>query len=566
VTTFQDVVHGLGDAPDDGVRGVRFRYGREKPDHAGVLLGWPRVAARVRGLAARFAEQGVGAGDVVAVHSHDQATALIALLAAIHLGAVPTMLAPVGAGVAARLVEQFHAVLAVAAPRLLVIDRALPDEHLAGRALPPTLLVADAPEAPGAPILGRATADDACFLQFTSGSTSTPKGVVVTQRMLMANLGAIGDLAAWNRDGRLLGWVPIYHDMSLVGLYLMTVLHQAFGCFFPATRFGRSPDLWMGLMAEERATFTAGPNFALAMALRHAERRPPTGDLSHVQGIICGSEPIAAETARRFAAAYAPCGLKDAVIPAYGMAECTLLATTRPRRAPLATLTVARGALERGTVQPLAAGVRDDAAVELVACGGPARGMATAIVGPDGAELAQGVGEIQVSGASVLDRYHRATDAAARTLVTRGGRRWLRSGDLGFVHDGQLYVCGRAKDLIIHNGVNIYPADVEQALERQLAERVRLAAVVDLRVDLAAEFIGLGVLVEEARRDAEPAAVEAEIAAFVESFLGLPVAIAWALRGAHIPRTTSGKLVRGEIRALLVAERARRAGAPAAGG
>ncbi|MBA3845706.1 MAG: AMP-binding protein [Planctomycetes bacterium] len=562
MTTFQDVVHGLGDAPDDGVRGLRFRYGREKPDHAGMLLGWPLVAARVRGLAARFVEHGVGAGDVVAVHSHDQATALTALLAAIHLGAVPTMLAPVGAGVATRLVEQFHAVLAVAAPRLLVIDRALPDEHIAGRALPPTLLVADTPEAASAPILARAGADDACFLQFTSGSTSTPKGVVVTQRMLLANLAAIGELAAWNGDGRLLGWVPIYHDMSLVGLYLMTVMHRAFGCFFPATRFGRSPDLWMGLMAEERATFTAGPNFALAMALRHAERRPPTGDLSHVQGIICGSEPIAAETARRFAAAYAPCGLKDAVIPAYGMAECTLLATTRPRGAPLATLTVVRASLERGAVQPVAPG---DGAIELVACGGPARGMATAIVGADGVPLDHGVGEIQVSGDSVLDRYHRAPDAAALLLVARDGRRWLRTGDLGFVHDGQLYVCGRAKDLIIHNGVNIYPADVEQALERQLAERVRLTAVVDLRSDLAAEFTGLGVLIEEARRDAEPAAVEAAVATFVEAFLGLPVAIVWALRGAHIPRTTSGKLVRAEIRALLIAERARRDGAAPSG-
>ncbi len=560
MTTFQDAVHGLGDAPDDGERGFRFRYGREKPDHAGILLGWPRIAARVRGLAARLADHGVGAGDVVAVHSHDQATALIALLAAIHLGAVPTMLAPLGAGVAARLVEQFHAVLAVAAPCLLVIDRALPDEHVAGRALPPVLLVDDTREAAAGPILARATADDACFLQFTSGSTSTPKGVVVTHRMLMANLAAIGDLAGWDRDGRLLGWVPIYHDMSLVGLYLMTVLHRAFGCFFPATRFGRSPDLWMGLMAEVRATFTAGPNFALAMAVRHAERRPPTGDLSHVRGIICGSEPIAAETARRFAATFAPYGLKDAVIPAYGMAECTLLATTRRRGAPLATLTVARAALERGAVQIATSGADT---VELVACGRPALGMATAIVGGDGAPLVAGVGEIQISGDSVLGRYHRAPDAAARTLVARDGRRWLRSGDLGFIHDGELYVCGRAKDLIIHNGVNVYPADVEQALERRLSERVRLAAVVDLRGDLAAEFSGLGVLIEETRRDGDQTAVEAEVATFVEAFLGLPVALAWALRGAHIPRTTSGKLVRPEIRALLVAERARRARATA---
>src|SRR4051812_48301413 len=120
VATFQEAVHALADDGDSEVRGLRFRYARERPDHAGVWLSWPQVAARARGVARRLADAGVGGGEVVAVHAHDQLTALAAVLGAMWLGAVPTVLAPLGAGVATRLVEQFHAVIAAAAPRVLI--------------------------------------------------------------------------------------------------------------------------------------------------------------------------------------------------------------------------------------------------------------------------------------------------------------------------------------------------------------------------------------------------------------------------------------------------------------
>jgi len=560
-TTFQQVLAGLAAVPDDGERGLRFCYGREADHHAGAFVSWPRFARRIHGVAQRLVAAGVRGGDVIAVHVHDQQTALLTLLAAIHLGAIPTALAPTGAGTASRLIEQFHAILAVAGPRLLVLDRALDEVVTTGdHALPPTLVIADFPEAAPVAPLRTVTPDDACFLQFTSGSTSIPKGVVVTQRMLLANVDSLSEVLDWGPQGRCVGWLPIYHDMSMVGLYAMVVRHAARGCFFPTTRFGRSPDLWLRLLAEERAHFSAGPNFAFGMVARVAERRPITGiDLSHFHGIICGSEPIAAEVMRDFAALTAPLGMAHPAIPAFGMAESTLMATCCVPGQPLHVTVVDRAALEHsGEVRVVEAEIahadqRQSSSLALVGCGPPGPGMRVAIE-RDGVLVGEGlVGEVLLAGPSVLTHYWRNEAATAAAFTEHDGTRWYRTGDLGFHHAGHLHLCGRAKDMIIHNGVNYYPADVEAALPRALTNAVRLAAVVDLRQDLAAPFVGLGVLFEIAHSASSAAEAEAAVAAFVTEYTGLPVARALALTsGSHIPRTTSGKLMRPAIRQLLL--------------
>lgn len=541
--TFQARVHALGTkSAADPSRGIRFCYGRENNTHEGVFLTWSQVAARVRGLGRTLLENGVSGRDVVLIHSHDQQTAFIGILACMHVGAIPAAVAPIAAGTATRLVDQFHNILGTAQPKLLLLDKALPAEHVDGRALPPALLVESLREADSCPPAATAGLNDACFLQFTSGSTSAPKGVVVTQRMLLHNFAAISDKIRWQDSSRLVGWLPIYHDMSLVGLYLTSLFHETRACFFPPTRFGRSPDLWLQLMAEERAGFSAGPNFSFAMINRHAARRPPAGiDLSCVRSIICGSEPISAEVLREFHRVHAHLGLKNAVMPAFGMAECTLMATSCEAREPVASIAVDRDALEQRATVSLS---QSASSLELVGCGSPAGDMQVMIKADDGSDA----GEICLSGTSVLSQYYRNPAATDATLIKVNGKTWLRTGDYGFLRDGQLYICGRMKDVIIHNGVNYFPADVEQALVRQLPQDARLAAVVDLRRDLADDFIGLGVLFEETTRDGVPAEKERRVAQLVKDYTGLPVAIAAALRNEHIPRTTSGKLVRHEIR------------------
>jgi fatty-acyl-CoA synthase len=530
-------------------RGLRFCYGRENNTLDGVFLEWPRVFERLGGVGARLVEAGVAAGDRVIVHCHDQQIALLTMLACMHIGAIPVAVAPLTGGIAERLIDQFFGIVAVAAPSLIVTDKDFIPEHSAGRGkLPRVEVIGSVPAGRSCPRLRDAAADDICFVQFTSGSTSAPKGVVVTHRMLLDNLRAIHQRTGWGESDGLVGWLPIYHDMSLVGLYLMAVFQRGRACFFPTTRFGRSPDLWMQLMADECASMTAGPNFSLAMINRHAERRPPSGiDLSCVRGIICGSEPITAAVVRRFHDIHAAVGMRDCVMPAYGMAECTLLATACGPAESLVTLTVDRAALEQQRL--VKAPTTSSESIELVGCG-PACGSITVAI-CDSAERLLGddtVGEILLAGVSVLTRYY--GDDAPRALHALAGRQWLRTGDLGFTHSGQLYICGRAKDVIIHNGVNYFPADVEHALVDRLSF-VRLAAVVDLRLALTDEFVGVGVLFEDNGRGAEQSETEAQVAEFVKQYTSLPVAISLGLRTEHIPRTTSGKLVRPEIRQRL---------------
>ncbi len=561
-TTFQQIIAGLAAIPDDGVRGLRFCFGREADSQAGAFVSWPRFARRIHGVAQRLLDVGVQGGDVIAVHVHDQQLALLTMLASMHLGAIPTALAPTGAGTASRLVEQFHAIVAVAQPRVLVLDReldAVVTTHAAP--LPTTMILNDLPEAEPVAPLRVSAPDDPCFLQFTSGSTSVPKGVVVTHRMLLTNVDSMSAVLDWGPQGRCVGWLPIYHDMSMVGLYAMAVRHAARGCFFPTSRFGRSPDLWLRLLAEERAHFSAGPNFAFAMVVRMAARRPITGiDLSAFRGIICGSEPIAAGVMRDFAALTAPLGMPPPAIPAFGMAESTLMATCCAPGAPLHVTVVDRAELERtGQVRVVdaAANADDDheqsTSLALVGCGPPGPGTQVAIEREHQLVGEDLVGEVLLAGPSVLSRYWRNEAATAAAFVDHAGTRWYRTGDLGFFHAGHLHLCGRAKDMIIHNGVNYYPADVEAALPRALPNAVRLAAVVDLRHDIAAPFRGLGVLFEINHGAASAAEAEAAVAAFVTEYTGLPVARALALAsGCHIPRTTSGKLMRPAIRRVLL--------------
>ena len=562
-STFQAHLQQLGQDPEalTADRGVRFAWHHGHNDRTGVVFSWAEIAEHMHALAAQIREHNVADDAVVAICVRDQHRAFIAMLACMYLGVIPTAVAEIGKGSPKRLLEQFHRIIGAAQADLLITDRAI-DEHCTEGwpALPPVMLFEEVGSSAPVPVIKELSATDPCFLQFTSGSTSTPKGVVVTQGMVVANCETMAQGIGYHEDERYCAWLPIYHDMGLLG-YLRTCFHQSRTCFFPTSRFGRSPNMWMELMSEERSNVTAGPNTAFEMMNRFCERRAPDPavvDLSAATSIVCGSEPISAQVMRRFVEYYEPCGLKNGILPAFGMAESTLMSTCHPLGDPIRSVICDRDALqEQGTVTEVAADT--EGACELVACGPAAHGIEIRIEAQDRSSteaLADGqVGELLLSGDSVLSEYYKRPDATAEAIDNRDGTLWFHTGDLGFIHNGELFICGRAADLIIHNGVNYHPADIERELQAAFEDRVRGVCVVDIRADLNEEFPGLGVYLERANKSVDAEELEEEAAAWTKSYTGLPIAVCLASGNERIPRTTSGKVVRRAVKELLVASR-----------
>lgn len=385
--------------------------------------------------------------------------------------------------------------------------------------------------------------DDICFLQFTSGSTSRPKGVIVSHRNLVANAGAIlvGKLQVDVDADVCLAWLPLYHDMGLIGFVCSPLILGLRSILFPTLKFMYRPSLWMQLIHKHRATFTFGPNFAYGLV---AQRQKDVGelDLSCLRVIGCGAEPVMADTMRQFIAAFAPARLRpEAVMPAYGMAEHTLAATFEDHTALLRTLVIDRDDYETGGVaRPLPAG-SPRRGLEIVSCGTPLAGHEVAIM-KDGELVEPGqVGEIVLRGASATRGYF--ADAAATSMLYTGG--WMHTGDLGFIHDGSLYVSGRLKDVIIVNGKNYHPQDIEWELEA--LPELRKNGVIAFGV--TQDGTERVVIVAETRSEATAALREA-IERRLAEVIGIGVSDIVFVSRNTLPKTSSGKVQRRRTRAL----------------
>ncbi|GLU34915.1 condensation domain-containing protein [Trinickia caryophylli] len=397
--------------------------------------------------------------------------------------------------------------------------------------------------------------DAIAFLQYTSGSTSSPKGVMVGHANLCANVAVMARAMDCRRGDRMFSWLPLYHDMGLIAGVLMPVL-----CGFPVTlasplHFLERPSRWLTGVAKERATHTGGPDFAFRLCVDRVRDAQLAGlDLSSLRVAFCGSEPIRQATFDRFVERFAPHGLdRHAMYPCYGLAEATLFVAGVGAGAGAPERRFSASALARAVPQALPPlGVADGKAV--VACGEPAQDHAFAIVGPDTCErLPDGcVGEIWCSGASIAHGYWRNDQATAAAFVdgVSGSPglagRWLRTGDLGFVQGGQLFVCGRRKDMIVLRGENVYPQDLEGVLAERVEwlRRGRIAAFPVEGAD-GAEMIGVAAEVPRgrARRIAHQAVFAAVAGAVGETF-GYEVGLILLLEPGDLPRTSSGKLQR----------------------
>jgi amino acid adenylation domain-containing protein len=408
--------------------------------------------------------------------------------------------------------------------------------------------------------------DTLAFLQYTSGSTGDPRGVMVAHSHLLANLQMIDDAFRIPRDGTLVSWLPLFHDMGLIGNMLMPIFLGVPCVLMPPSAFAKRPLTWLQAISRYRASASGGPNVAYELCARAASDEEVAAlDLRSWEIAFTGAEPVRAETMRRFCKRFASAGFASrAIHPTYGLAEATLFVTGGTPRDGLREVRVSRAELSgRGVV---AAEVDGPNCQHLVGCGYPRGGTELLIVDPQAKRaVVDGVlGEIWVRGPSVSTGYWQRP---AQTEATFGGRLdtgegpYLRTGDLGFVLGGDLHVTGRLKDLIIIGGRNFYPPDVEQVVEASHADLGgQLCAAFGAEKDGAEGLVVVSEvnrgLWRQLQNEASGKDLELKLLECVQEAvlteLELPLSDLVLLPAGRIPRTTSGKVRRQELKRLYV--------------
>lgn len=398
-----------------------------------------------------------------------------------------------------------------------------------------------------------AVATDVAYLQYTSGSTAERKGVAVSHANVIANLAGIAERFGHHAASVSVNWLPHFHDLGLVSGLLQPLYHGHPNVVLSPTAFVQQPVRWLNAISRYRGTYSNSPNFGYDLCVRRigAGQRAAL-DLSSWEVALNGAEPVRRQTLEAFAAAFAPCGLRPGVLyPAYGLAEATLVVSGGRRGDPPVTLAADAAALEEGRVEAAAPGT---ASRDLVGCGRALVDTAVRIVEPDQAVVLEDgtVGEIWVAGPAVAAGYWNKpveTEATFGARLPGDARRWLRTGDLGCMVDGELFITGRRKDLIIVRGANHYPQDIEWTIEQcDAAFRPGCGAAFTVEQD-GEEVLVVAFEVEREqlrRLDADGLAGRARNAVAAEHELRLATLL--LLRTGTIPRTSSGKIQRRQCR------------------
>jgi len=448
-------------------REIRFIDGENDESVLSFPGLWEEAAALLGSLQAR----GMRPGDELVIFSKSNRSFVVAYWAAMLGGIVPV---PVAVGISDehrfklfRILQQLRRGTLFTESdlqqRLVEFARSRRLRDVTSILESRTVLMSDVtPGDSGA--IHDAGANDLAFIQYSSGSTSDPKGVCLTHANLCANIRAIVEATQWMHDDRSLSWMPLTHDMGLIGYHLSVMAAGMNHAVMDTSVFVRRPLLWMLKASELRATQLCSPNFGYKHFLKLFERKglPDGTDLSGIKLILNGAEPISWDLCEQFLAALAPFGLeRTSMFPVYGLAEATVGVTLGVPGELYSRVTMHRHSLRIGEPYELAE-PGDADAVSFVKVGKPIRDCEMRLTDDaDKAVDAGCIGNIQLRGASVTERIYGDDDATAALFTADG---WLRTGDCGVVVDGQLVITGRQKDIIIVNGQNYYPHDIEEII------------------------------------------------------------------------------------------------------
>ncbi|MFI8828442.1 fatty acyl-AMP ligase [Streptomyces sp. NPDC053431] len=403
--------------------------------------------------------------------------------------------------------------------------------------------------------------DDVALLQYTSGSTGHPKAVLVTHANFLHNVAETEDIWPTGPDGVVVSWLPLFHDMGMLFGVLLPLCSGVPAYLMEPAAFIRRPLRWLEALTRYRGTHAAAPSFAYELCVADLAENGPRAplDLSAWRVAANGAEPVRHRAVRAFTEAFAPAGFApEAMCPGYGLAENTLKATASPADRPPTVLWVDSEALLEGRPEPRDAAA--DGAQPLVGAGAAASPTRVRIVDPATGEARpeDAIGEIWISGPCVARGYR---DRAEETRETFGaevagepGVPYLRTGDLGFTHDGELFVAGRLKDVIIRNGRNFYPQDIELSAEKAV-EGLRPNCAAAFSVDDGATERLVVVVETDGRvlRSHGPEQVREHVRAAVRDGQRLRADEVLLIRRGALPRTTSGKVQRRACRALYLA-------------
>ncbi|NHN79450.1 fatty acyl-AMP ligase [Azotobacter chroococcum] len=535
-----------------GHTGLNFHDGRCRLT---AVVPYAEVRREARALARRLHGLGLRRGDRVALIADTEPGFMEAFYGCQYAGFIPVPLPiPSGLGSHAAYVEKLATLLKSCEPSAVLAPAAwLPFAQEAAASFR-TLFVGSVEEMKGWAVppveLEPSRPDEVAYLQYTSGSTRFPRGVVVTQRAAMANLqGMIRDGLGVRPGDRCVSWLPFYHDMGLVGFVLGPMASQLSVDYLRTQDFAMRPRQWLNLISQNRGTISFAPPFGYDLCARRVrEGEAAQFDLSSWRIAGTGAEPIRAEVLERFAEQFAPAGFaRTAFLPCYGLAECTLGASFGRRGAGVVVDRIERHALEH---QSLAVpfGGEESQASAFVNCGAVLPGHRLEIRDEAGRSLPERrVGRVMLQGPSVMSGYFRDEESSQAAL--EGG--WLDTGDLGYLSAGELFITGRQKDLLIVRGRNIWPQDIEYLVESQ--SEVRPGDVIAFLVPATPDP---QVVVQVQCRVSDPEKREQlvrALAGLISSEFGF-VARVELVPPHSLPRTSSGKPSRAEARKRFLAQ------------